>query len=103
MSSKAFFRSRRVNAPISRFSRTVILERIARPSGTRATPRRTILWEGSPVISSPRKEIVPARGASAPAIVFISVVFPAPFAPMIATTPPPGTSMEISLSARIFP
>src|SRR5512134_1053974 len=95
--------SRRMYAPISRFSRTVIRERIARPSGTSAMPRRTIRCGGRPATSSPRKRIDPAPGARTPAIVRISVVFPAPLAPMMPTIPPSGTSRVTSRNARIFP
>src|SRR5512134_949960 len=101
--SAATPRSRRTYAPISRFSRTVIRERIARPSGTSATPRRRIACGGSPAMSSPRKRIAPVRGERTPAIVRISVVFPAPFAPMMPTMAPSGTSMDTSRRARIFP
>ena len=55
------------------------------------------------MIASPRKETVPERGLRTPAIVFISVVFPAPFAPMMATTAPAGTSMETSRRAGMLP
>ena len=96
-------RSRRRYAPSARFSPTVRLRKIPRPSGACAIPRATSAWDGSCVTSSPRNRIVPADGRSILEMARRVVVLPAPFAPMSATTSPAGTSREIPRSASIAP
>ena len=93
----------RVNAPICRFSSTVICRKICRPSGTRARPMGTILWAGMPPRSLPINWTEPVREDSSPATVFRMVDLPAPLAPMRVTTSPSLTSKETPLMAWMAP
>ena len=95
--------SRRVNAPNWRFSSTVMRASIPRPSGTWTTRRRTIWCTGRPTRSSPPKRTAPWRGRTTPEIARNSVVFPAPLAPISATTAASGTARLTPCTARIFP
>ena len=92
-----------VNAPISRFSLTVICMNMRRPSGTCESPIFTILCAGTLVISWPWNSIPPVFGLMIPDIVLRVVDFPAPFAPIRVTISPSSTSREIPLSAWIAP
>jgi hypothetical protein len=56
-----------------------------------------------PVMSRPRKRMAPARGRIMPAMVRISVVLPAPLAPMMATRSPSPTSSATPSSACASP
>jgi hypothetical protein len=75
-------------------SRTVIVGKSWRPSGTWATPRATICAEPSPSSRSPASSMRPARTARSPLIVLSAVVLPAPLAPINATASPCLTSSE---------
>jgi hypothetical protein len=48
-------------------------------------PRWAMAWGRSPLIGTPSKVIVPARGGVSPATERISVVLPIPFRPRSAT------------------
>ena len=103
MSSLIAGRSVRWNAPISRFSNTVMRGNNRRPSGDWATPRLTIVCADSFVMSSPWKLIRPRRGWFKPLIERSVVDLPAPFAPSSVTISPSRTSSEIPFSAWIEP
>ncbi len=96
-------RARGITAPISRFSMTVMVGKIWRPSGTWPMPRSQMRCEGCPAISTPSKAIEPRRGFSIPAIARISEVLPAPFEPMMATISSASTSSETPSSAWASP
>ena len=69
----------------------------------RPMPRRAV-WSGlRPEIDAPSKRTSPLLGGSAPVITLKSVVFPAPFGPMMLTIFPCGTSNERWHRARIPP
>src|SRR5262245_24833071 len=57
----------------------------------------------SAVTSAPLKRIVPAPGARSPAIRLNSVVFPAPFGPMMPSASPCMTSRSIASAALTEP
>ena len=59
--------------------------RMARPSGTWLSPRPTILCGGRRTMLLPSNSIAPAVGRISPEMVFSSVVFPAPLAPIKLT------------------
>src|SRR5213593_4228060 len=96
-------RSRRAKAPSSRFSSTVIREKIRRPSGDCAIPRRTMRSVVSVSRRWPLKRTVPRRGRTVPRIVRSVVVLPAPLAPMSVTISPGATDSEMPRSARMLP
>src|SRR5574341_2211915 len=85
------------------FSRTVMGAKSCRPSGTSEQPRKTIRSGGSFPISRVSKRISPERALIRPEIVLSSVVFPAPFAPMIATISPARTCIVTFLSTFSLP
>ena len=97
------FEARRVNAPISRCSRTVMREKMRRPSGDWAMPISATVWPGRPWISAPLNTIRPVRGGTIPEIERRVVDLPAPLAPMSVTISPSLTSSEIPLRASIEP
>jgi len=76
------------------FSPTVISGKSLLLSGQRTSPLLTLSWTGSDVTSSRMYVILPVIGRTSPAIVSRSVVFPAPFGPMIETTSSSLTSIE---------
>ena len=78
-------RSRRVNAPISRFSLTVSRPKMRRPSGTCTTPIAAISCAPSPASARPSKRIAPWRGCSSPLIARSVVDLPAPLPPTSVT------------------
>ena len=85
------------------FSRTVRPGKILRPSGTCATPMRTI-WRGlRPAIFLPSKTIEPERGATRPEIARSVVDFPAPLDPSSATSAPSSIEKLTPRSASISP
>jgi len=67
------------------------------PSGTRAHPMKTVLSAGTAVISLLSKIISPPHVLIRPEIEWSKVVFPAPFAPTIATISPGETCRETPL------
>ena len=95
--------SRRVNAPISRFSSTVMRGKMRRPSGDWAIPISATWWPGMSWISRPSKTILPVRGGTIPEIERSVVDLPAPLAPISVTISPSWTSSEMPLSASIEP
>jgi hypothetical protein len=103
MSSRISERSLRWNAPISRFSVTLMRGKSLRPSGDCAMPRLTISCAGTVVMSRPWKRIDPWRGRLSPLIERSVVVLPAPFAPSSVTISPSRTTSDTPLSAWIDP
>ena len=87
--------SRRVKAPVSRFSSIVRCPKQWRPSMTWIAPRRTRSLGESLSTRSPSNRIEPLVTSPRSArmrfeIAFKVVVLPAPLAPSSATTPAPG-------------
>jgi hypothetical protein len=78
-------------------------ENTMRPSGTSTTPACTTRSAPWPVSAAPSKAIRPAAGGAGPAIVFISVVFPAPLTPTSATSSPGSTRSATSRRMVIWP
>ncbi len=70
------FWSFRVNAPISRFSRTLMSPNSRRASGTEPTPRRTICGVVRPLVGWPSKRTVPDCGFTRPRTIFMVVDLP---------------------------
>src|SRR5690606_19920883 len=68
----------------------------------RPSPRRARADTPRPVMSLPRKRIVPALGFSVPLIWWISVVLPAPFGPISAWISP-GLRSRLTLSVAFRP
>src|SRR5712691_3164343 len=66
-------------------------------------PRLTAAWLGRPSMRSPRNQIWPELGASAPTRQEKSVVLPAPFGPMIPKISPAKTLKSIDERARTPP
>jgi hypothetical protein len=66
-------------------------------------PRRQTRCDGTAARSAPSKRSDPLRARSRPAIVFTSVVLPAPFGPMTATISPGPTASEASHTAGASP
>jgi hypothetical protein len=58
---------------------------------------------GRPTMLSPSNTISPDVGATAPEMVLNSVVFPAPFGPMMANSAPSSTSKLTALLATSPP
>jgi hypothetical protein len=92
-----------IEAPICRFSNTVMRGKMRRPSGDWAIDRRAIMCVGKLVMSTPSNVIRPWRARGAPKIVIIVVDLPAPLAPINVTISPLLTSMSTPRSAWIFP
>jgi len=74
-----------------------------RPSGDCAIDSRMISCVGMAVMSRPSNTIRPERARGSPQMVFMSVVLPAPFEPIMVTISPSNTSMSTPFSARILP
>src|SRR5215510_15403406 len=85
--------------PMIRFSSTVRDGNRRRPSGTRAMPRATRVCAGTSPIASPSNTMASRRERMSPAIDCRSVLFPAPLAPITATTSPRATAMVTPNSA----
>src|ERR1700682_1331959 len=98
-----FARSRRVRAPRSRLSPTVMPPHTSRPWGTWTRPSVTVRCVGSPWISCPSKSTVPDRGTRSPLSVLSVVVLPDPLPPSSATTAPAGTWNDTSRSTSVAP
>ena len=97
-------RARPTRSPRSRFSRTVIVVKADRPSGTRATPwSRSRLRAGSRVMSVPPTSTRPDRAGTSPAAARSTELLPAPFEPTRAVTRPRTTSSDPPCTARIAP
>src|SRR5579875_130034 len=86
-----------------RFSMTVNLAKICRPSGERVTPRLTRSAVDSAVMSSPAKRMVPAVGSLRPMMVRSVVVLPAALAPTSEITSPLPTFSETPRSTGRLP
>ena len=74
-----------------------------RPSGQWAMPSCKMRRALARVMSSPRKAMRPAAGASTPEIAFKVVVLPAPLAPISVTSSPCFTAMVRSRTASTLP
>ena len=74
-----------------------------RPSGTRVTPRLTMLVGSAPVMFSPSKVMEPPEGFTSPAMARSVELLPAPLAPMSVTISPRRTSKEMPLTASMPP
>ena len=86
-----------------RFSLTVRVEKILRPSGAWDTPWKTISCAGTPWIDLPLMRTSPSRGRSSPLTVRKVVVLPAPLAPIRATISPGSMESEMPFSACTWP
>src|SRR5262245_48737720 len=95
--------SLRGKAPISRFSCTVRLTMMRRPSGTRTRLWRTRRLGGQDVISVPSSSTRPPLVGSSPMTAFSSDDLPAPLAPSTATISPGSTASETPRSAWTRP
>src|ERR1700722_7661612 len=84
------------------FSSTVSSMKVPRPSGTCATPRRTMSSVAMPLIDSPPRIISPCV-RNMPQIARNVVVLPAPLAPSSAVTPPSSTMKSMPCSTRVSP
>jgi len=74
-----------------RFSCTVRVGKIWRPSGTSPRPRRARAWGGRRVTSRPDSRTDPARAGSRPVSTFTVVVLPIPLRPSSVTHSPAST------------
>ena len=96
--------SLREKAPISRFSRTVIREKIRRPSGDLADAALDDLVRRQRVDPlAVQQDLALARLRGCPEIVRSVVLLPAPFAPISVTISPSWTSMLMPCSAWMLP
>ena len=77
---------------IRRFSRTLRLGKMPRPSGTVQMPLRARSSADILVTTVPSKRTSPPLGVRVPAQTLSSVVFPPPFGPSNAITDPAATS-----------
>src|ERR1700751_2626726 len=91
------------NAPISRFSCTVISGKTCRPSGTWAMPSSGMRYGGSVLISVPAKVTFPGDSFTCPEIARSVVLLPAPLAPSRPTASPSPISIETLLMAGTEP
>ena len=89
-------------APICRFSSTVMRGKMRRPSATARCPAARSRASACCVMSRPSKTIVPARARGLPQMVIISVVLPAPLAP-ISVTISPGATCKLDAFERLDP
>ena len=86
-----------------RFSSTVRLAKIRRPSGTSEMPSRAIRSGGRPTSWMPSNSIDPDAGRTRPVIAATVVVFPAPFAPTTPTSSPSATLNDTPRTAVMCP
>ena len=93
----------RLEAPSMMFSRTVRPGKTRRPSGTCATPRRTISSGFRPSSDRPSNSTSPPAGFTRPEMVFSVVDLPAPLEPSSVTTSPASTENEMPRTASISP
>ena len=93
----------RWNAPISRFSSTLMRENIRRPSGDWLIPSFTMSCGRRPTMSLPSNLILPRFGRLIPWIVRRVVDLPAPLAPIRVTISPSCTVSEMPLMASMVP
>src|SRR6266568_1076286 len=95
--------SLRVNAPSARFSLTVSVPKMRRPSGACEMPSFTRSWAGILCAGRPSKRISPPDGWRSPLMARRVVDFPAPFAPRMVTISPWFTVSEMPCSASTLP
>ena len=88
---------------MSRFSRTVRLGKMPRPSGTVQMPIRARSSADAPVTMAPSKQTAPLFGAKVPAHTLSIVVLPPPFGPSSAMTDPAATSRLTPWTTSIGP
>src|SRR5258707_14951849 len=74
-----------------------------RPSGTRLTPRLTMVSTAVRLISFPSSRISPDDAGTSPQIADSVVVLPAPLAPIRQTQAPVGTDSEMPSSTSTAP
>ncbi len=79
-------------AVATRFSRTVRLGKIWRPSGTTPSPARAIRWDGQPAIALPSSSTPPRAGGTTPMMLLTVVVLPMPLRPSKVITSPSAKS-----------
>src|SRR5262245_56500464 len=79
--------------PMTRFSSTLSDGNRRRPSGTSAMPRATRACAGMSPTGAPSNTTASRRESMRPAMDCSSVLFPAPLAPITATTSPRATAM----------
>ncbi len=77
--------------------------KIRRPSGEWEMDICAISWVGVRVMSMPSNRIWPFVACGLPQMVIISVVLPAPLAPIMVTISPCATSTLTARSAWILP
>src|SRR5260221_3150131 len=93
----------RFSAKATRFSRTLRLGKICRPSGTSATPRRAMRSGGMLSVRAPRKVMLPLKGLVSPMIERTVVVLPMPLRPSKVATSPSRISNERSNRTWLAP
>ena len=95
----------RKKAPISRFSRTVILTNTLLVWGTKAIPSAIRACVDRLVISLSLKRTDPDLSSSIPSIALMAVDFPAPLGPTMTAISPSSTStvQPLSISAPPYP
>src|SRR5262249_24095428 len=103
MSRRTSSLSRRLKAPINRFSWTVKALIIRRPSGTSTRPARTRRLADKGVTSAPLEIIVPAAMRSMPRSARKNDDLPAPLAPSTVTISPSLTCTDTPRTAWTRP
>src|SRR6266581_985889 len=103
MDALSFALSRWRNAPISRFSRTVIVVKTTRPCGTYPRPSARIRSVRSPTRLRPSNTISPPRCVIRFMTTLKAVDLPAPFGPITETTSPAFTCSETPLRIWMDP
>src|SRR5262245_9407994 len=105
--TRARFSSRRARerrkAPRSRFSRTVMLGKTRRPSGTWMRPRATIAAGFACSTGTFSSWMLPRHGRTTPEMARLRVDFPAPFEPRIATISPRPTVRSTPRRISVVP
>lgn len=94
---------RRWDAVAIRFSSTLSVGKICRPSGTKPKPRWATRYGGRPVIACPSKAAVPPQHGSSPMMAETVVVLPMPLRPSSASTSPAPTDSDTSNSTWLPP
>ena len=86
-----------------RFSATVRLSKMPRPSGMVHTPRLALASGAVPLMWTPATCTQPSLGSSVPLINRRRVVFPAPLGPMSANTLASGTRRSTPWTTSMVP
>src|SRR5215471_12774042 len=102
-SSRTAALSRRMYAPILRFSQTVSWASVPRPSGTWAMPSRATSSGERWLMTCPSKRTLPPVLRTVPEMARRVVVLPAPLAPSRATIVPSSTFSDTPCSALTEP